>query len=795
MMSHSNHSERDVAFHITRSNITIKEDADGEFYSWGFVATTHPDRARDDEVSGEILSKQALKQIVDMINQSENSGMETGSGNARATSYRHDWIHANDPTATPQGMVVPGSAELKQLDDGHWGVHVKIHHNKNHPQFKNIVYEIEHGYIPGYSIEYRPGTSRTVSMKGKVYRFVESIKDYVGQAFASARLIANPHALITGFAYKELEAQVKEEDKPINKPFRLPKGSSKKFGVYVKKGDKVVKVTFGDPDMEIKRDDLEARKNFRARHNCDSATDKTSAKYWSCRMWEKGTTVSDLTDKQIEQFDELFGINSKEEILLTQEETQTVKEAPAPEEAPPPEPEAEALDAVEEKETESNVPQIDVKEIASKIRETPEFKEAISTLTVEKKTLKQTEEDTMTDLKVKEMNDALSGLRSASIGQRDSYLADYKEAALVHYKESGKFDALMKQLNSVGRAVFTPSLHVKCVGKGLKIVGGVSTKDTLGLDSNTSSYTQSDVEFADLFAPGIIDTFNNQTNLFGFLNKEQHIGGEFYQWKMITSKDPNSTGTFVDRNDTTVVKNFSNKENYQTPLKIARRGVSVTDFINRYAAASLGDLFRLELDLQMKEMMNDVNAALFAEVADGTNASPLGLEAVADSAGNTTLYGKTRTAANRLAPNTAANTYEAIGGSLTEARLRQSISYLETEGSKRGDLAFITSPTSRDYILNLLDGQRRFNTTEAAFGFNTETVFTYDGIPVIVDSDCNTDAIYLIDRAADVIVVAMEPRIVELAKVGAAMEAYVQMDFAHVYKQPRRISMLDTLSA
>ena len=87
----------------------------------------------------------------------------------------------------------------------------------------------------------------------------------------------------------------------LDKPFRLPEGSGKKFGVYVKSGDGVKKVTFGDPNMEIRRDDADARSNFRARHSCDTATDKTSARYWSCRMWEAGTSVSEMTNKiQIE---------------------------------------------------------------------------------------------------------------------------------------------------------------------------------------------------------------------------------------------------------------------------------------------------------------------------------------------------------------------------------------------------------------------------------------------------------------------------------------------------------------
>ena len=84
------------------------------------------------------------------------------------------------------------------------------------------------------------------------------------------------------------------ENKTLNKPFRTPKGP-KKFSVYVKneKGN-VVKVNFGDPNMEIKRDDPKRRKAFRDRHNCDNAGPKWKARYWSCKMWSK-KSVTDIT--------------------------------------------------------------------------------------------------------------------------------------------------------------------------------------------------------------------------------------------------------------------------------------------------------------------------------------------------------------------------------------------------------------------------------------------------------------------------------------------------------------------
>jgi len=88
-------------------------------------------------------------------------------------------------------------------------------------------------------------------------------------------------------------ATKKKKNVKLNKPFRTP-GGPKKFSVYVKndKGN-IVKVNFGDPGLSIKRDNPERRKNFRARHNCDNPGPKTKARYWSCRNWEAGRSVSD----------------------------------------------------------------------------------------------------------------------------------------------------------------------------------------------------------------------------------------------------------------------------------------------------------------------------------------------------------------------------------------------------------------------------------------------------------------------------------------------------------------------
>tara|TARA_R100001377_G_C3136391_1_gene91132 strand:- start:76 stop:360 length:285 start_codon:yes stop_codon:yes gene_type:complete len=70
----------------------------------------------------------------------------------------------------------------------------------------------------------------------------------------------------------------------FNKPKRTP-SKNKKSAVLAKKGSEIKLVRFGDPNMSIKKDQPANRKSFRARHKCDTAKDKFSARYWSCKAW------------------------------------------------------------------------------------------------------------------------------------------------------------------------------------------------------------------------------------------------------------------------------------------------------------------------------------------------------------------------------------------------------------------------------------------------------------------------------------------------------------------------------
>lgn len=123
----------------------------------------------------------------------------------------------------------------------------------------------------------------------------------VGTKMKDGREVPNcvpKNELSEGDAPEEIyEAEYQGSKVTLNQPTQ---GDVKKYKVYVTHPDtgNVVKVNFGDKNMEIKRDDPEAKKSFRARHKCSEKTfakDRHKAGYWSCKLWGN-KPVSDIVN-------------------------------------------------------------------------------------------------------------------------------------------------------------------------------------------------------------------------------------------------------------------------------------------------------------------------------------------------------------------------------------------------------------------------------------------------------------------------------------------------------------------
>ena len=81
----------------------------------------------------------------------------------------------------------------------------------------------------------------------------------------------------------ELDGNLSGRTVKLNKPM---KGDVKKFKVFVKDGDKVKKINFGDPNMSIKKNSPARKKSYCARSGgIKGKNNKLSANYWSRKMW------------------------------------------------------------------------------------------------------------------------------------------------------------------------------------------------------------------------------------------------------------------------------------------------------------------------------------------------------------------------------------------------------------------------------------------------------------------------------------------------------------------------------
>ena len=86
------------------------------------------------------------------------------------------------------------------------------------------------------------------------------------------------------------------KDKPLNKILRNP-NPNKKFMVYVrdKKTNNIKKVSFGDPNLSIKRDNPDRQKSFMARMGAVlkkvQGQKNLSPAYWAIQSWKKGFKV------------------------------------------------------------------------------------------------------------------------------------------------------------------------------------------------------------------------------------------------------------------------------------------------------------------------------------------------------------------------------------------------------------------------------------------------------------------------------------------------------------------------
>ena len=403
----------------------------------------------------------------------------------------------------------------------------------------------------------------------------------------------------------------------------------------------------------------------------------------------------------------------------------------------------------------------------------------------------------------------------AAIDARD--YSKFKEQSIQHLEENEKFLGKLKEMCSADGPGFSferwQTVQVKCKGSGLEIVPSPKTKDVIDAsDMNEAVLYQTNAMFADRYAVQISETFLKDDSLLKVLPKVQHLGGnDKVQWKLwITGETVSGDSSLaVNPNITSVGRSQRDFIKMESRIVEYRDGVEVTDFVQFHSAAAVGDLLSIELNRAAEWVTNSMDSDLFKGKTEATAAwwGFVGLIGYADSSTYATLFGRTRSAANRLLDATLANTYVSTSEAISVSVVRQGYEKVLAHGSQLGDLIIVAHPTQVRILFDSEDAAIRNQQitmagAPASFGFNRGMIPFLDGIPIVRDYYCESsaaaaDMFAVVDLSAEKglnLVVSKPLGARGLAKVGTSESAYVSFWGAAIYKSPRNVFVHTSLS-
>ena len=313
----------------------------------------------------------------------------------------------------------------------------------------------------------------------------------------------------------------------------------------------------------------------------------------------------------------------------------------------------------------------------------------------------------------------------------------------------------------------------------------------LGIGDNTNSnYVNatteiglSQVELNDAISPIIFDALNSSTVTYDLIAKENHAGKgtAAVDFRLRTGR----SNAYFSKTGAITQSSIS-RERYQAYFKkLYVAGLIDGDLIAANRGSAIGDILTIEVADMAVDAKVKMNQALFDENAGNkADAAPLGIPAVTDSAGNTSLYDTTRTAANKLAPDSAGDTYISGAAGLSEDLMAQMIEKATTDGSMEDNLVFVGTPTVVRKYKNLFRTKERLVPMAERVGFKNAPAF--DGVPVFADKDCKTDSLFLLDldtwRIALFVPLTME----KLGKRSDSEEFFLKQYYAPYCRAPRR---------
>lgn len=439
-----------------------------------------------------------------------------------------------------------------------------------------------------------------------------------------------------------------------------------------------------------------------------------------------------------------------------------------------------AMKEAEQKEAELKAKaEAEKKELVGEILESKEFQEKLDSIAQKSPALNEAES--------KENNMSIEVKEYAKIFDNPEKL-DVKEQFVRAIKLAEKEGLLAKGASTVEERMANNYQYKNFMANNSKLEAkglGIGSNEQAAYVDDTTGIGIAQAELQDVVDPVLYNALNDNVTLWGVLRKENKssLGSNRYTFVLQTGRNP-TAGAYTGN---TIALSNSGRAKFVTQFKKYGVGFAIDgDLLAANRGSPIGEVLALEIARATDDLKKEINTDLFTEQGAETGAKVIGLKYLSDSAGNTSLYGVTRSAANKLAPDAAADTY--INGSsaaVTKAQLRQSIRQIVTDGGNLRNIIFVANPVQNDKIKELYDSAQQLIPTSSRFGFEGQIEF--EGVPVFVDVDCPTTSIFAIDLDAFKVAMWVPPTVEMLGKRNDSTEGFIKSYFATYSTAPRRV--------
>jgi hypothetical protein len=418
------------------------------------------------------------------------------------------------------------------------------------------------------------------------------------------------------------------------------------------------------------------------------------------------------------------------------------------------------------------------KEIVSELLESKEFNAKLDS-EAEKPTMENKEQEQLSV----EYKEYVQAVQDKELAPSAKLLASVTYALKEGLLENGT-GKVESRLDSKGFD------HVQANGTKLQVKSYGLGDNLAGSSSATALAGHRHADLVEALDAGIFNLLNDNVSAYDALPKTSAVGSGSDHASFVVRNGRNPTAGAYTGNEITTGK--TNKLKFSTRFKKYKAGFAVDgDLIAANRGAPQGAVLASEIEFATLDMKKEINTDLYTEQGLESGAKIIGMRYIADSAGNTTLYGETRSSANGLAPASAGDTY--IDGSVGSLKdhLRTAIKNITVDGGQRRTVRIFMHPTQMQRLKGEEDNALRYEPNASNVGFAPS--LTFEGVPVVEDVDCPEASIFTADAASVELRFWVTPTVEMLGRRSDSEEGFVKAYLASIYKAPRRVVELHSV--